>query len=306
MKFHITKTITVLFLILIIPASSAHSRKNTPYHKTQTIPAIKIASFNIQTFGTKKINRPRTLTVLAEIASNFDIIALQEIGSNRSAASEETCNKIMEIYVARINEITGENIYSFIRGDQYAIVYRTDKVKLKDYILYDGEETFSYPPLIANFETIHPDSNFDFSLITIHTSPKLAEEEIPALKTVIEETQNLYCEPDVICLGDFNADGKYYYEGGDGSLSGFDPEIYITGIPNFLDTTVADSANTYDRIQMTVNLNSDFTGESGVFRFGEIYDITECEGGRTKAGTEKAVSDHYPVWCEYYVDRDND
>jgi endonuclease/exonuclease/phosphatase family metal-dependent hydrolase len=305
-KFHITKNITVLFLILIIPASSAHSRKNTPYHKTQTIPAIKIASFNIQTFGIKKINRPRTLTVLAEIASNFDIIALQEIGSNRSAASEETCNEIMETYIARINEIAGENIYSFIRGDQYAIVYRTDKVKLNDYILYDGEETFSYPPLIANFETVHPDSNLDFSLITIHTSPKLAEEEIPALKAVIEETRDLYCEPDVICLGDFNADGSYFYEGDESHLSEFDPESYITGIPNYYDTTVADSDNTYDRIQMTINMRNDYTGKSGVFRFGEVYDITGCEGGRTKAGTEKAVSDHYPVWCEYFTDRDKD
>lgn len=304
MKFYITKIITFLFLLLIIPDSSAYSKKNTAPNKTQTIPVIKIASFNIQTFGTKKISRPRTLTVLAEIASNFDIIALQEIGSNRSAASEETCNEIMEIYTARINEITGENIYHFIRGDQYAIVYRTDKVKLNDYILYDGEEVFSYPPLIANFETIHPESNFDFSLVTIHTSPKFAEEEIPALKTVIEETQNLYCEPDVICLGDFNADGRYYNEGSDMQLYGFDPETYITGIPNSYDTTVADSDNTYDRIQMTINLSSDYTGGSGVFRFGKVYDITECEGGRTKAGTEKAVSDHYPVWCEYYIDRD--
>ena len=307
MKQHTLKYITVISLIILL------SNIQTPGIKSlnaadisQNDSVIKIASFNMQIFGKTKLNRPNTLTVLSKIASNFDIIALQEVGSNKSSTSDENCAEIMDTYVAKINEIAGKKIYSYIRGNQYAIVFRTDKIRVKQYTVYSGTESFSYSPLIANFKTLEKDSNFDFSLITIHTSPKLAGYEITALKTVIDETRNLYSEEDVICLGDYNADGSYYNEGSHEWLAGFDPEIYITGIPNSFDTTIADSENTYDRIEMTESLNSDYTGNSGVFRFGEFYNITECEGGKTTAGTEKAVSDHYPVWCEYHTDRDTD
>ncbi len=307
MKRYIKKPVLILLLIILIPVSSAWSLKeHTAKPNPVTDTTIKIATFNMQIFGKTKLRRPHTLTVLSEIASNFDIIALQEIGSNRSSASEETCNEILRVFVSRINSIVKDDLYSYICGNQYAIIYRTDKVKVNDYALYSGTESFSYTPLTANFNTIKKGDNFDFTIITVHTSPKLAEEEITSLKTAIDEIRELYSEPDVICLGDFNADGSYYDEGDKEWLSGFDPELYITGIPNSCDTTVALSDNTYDRIQMTMSLKSDFTGESGVFRFGGIYDITECEGGRTTAGTEKSVSDHYPVWCEYYTDRDTD
>jgi len=260
----------------------------------------------MQIFGQTKLNRPNTLHILVKIAAQFDIIALQEVGSNKSSTSDEKCTLIMNTYVDEINRLAGDDIYSYVQGNQYAIIYRNDKFKVKNYSLYTGDESFSYTPLIANFETIIEGSNFDFSIITIHTSPKLAEDEIPALKGVIDETKSLYSEPDVLCLGDFNADGSYYSEGDDEHLSGFDADLYITGIPNSFDTTVADSSNTYDRIQMTESVSGDYTGVSGVFRFGEVYDVTDCEGGRTTTGTEKAVSDHYPVWCEYYTDRDTD
>jgi len=300
------KIFTVLFLVIAVSAGSADNKKNTTESEERKHPVLRIASFNIQIFGRKKAGRPNTLTVLAEIASKFDIIALQEIGSNRSSASDERCIEILDIYVARINEIAGEDLYSYINGNQYAIVYRKDRVRVKDYILYDGVESFAYTPLIADFEMIEKGSNFDFSVITIHTSPELAVDEIPALKTVMKETENLFEESDVLCLGDFNADGSYYNEGSDEWLSGFDPEEYITGIPNHYDTTAADSENTYDRVQMTSGLARDFTGKSGVLRFDEHFDLSGCEGTKNTAGTARAVSDHYPVWCVYYADRDED
>ncbi len=306
MKGFALRSFTILFLILSVPGVPAEQTVHENTLKHREIPVLRIASFNIQIFGKTKASRPNTLSVLAKIASNFDIIALQEVGSNRSSASEETCAAIMDIYVARINEIAGENIYSYINGNQYAIVYRTDRVRVNDYMLYDGIESFSYTPLIANFETIQEGSNFDFSLITIHTSPGRAVDEIPALKTVMDEVERLYEEPDVLCLGDFNADGSYYDEGTEEWLRGFDPDFYITGIPNYYDTTVAPSDNTYDRMQMTRSFDTDFTGKSGVMRFDDHYDISGCEGTRKSEGRPRSVSDHYPVWCEYYIDMDED
>ena len=306
MKRVVLKSFTVLLLILSVPGFSTEQTVLEEGLKHRELPVLRITSFNIQIFGKTKAARPNTLSVLAEIGSNFDIIALQEVGSNRSSASDETCTEIMDIYVSRINEIAGEEIYSYINGNQYAIVYRTDRVRVKDYILYDGIESFTYTPLIADFETVEDGSNFDFSIINVHTSPGRAEDEIPALKTVMSEVERLYEEPDVLCLGDFNADGSYYDEGTGDWLRGFDPEFYITGIPNHYDTTVAPSDNTYDRMQMTRSFDADFTGGSGVMRFDEIYDLSGCEGTEKTEGQARAVSDHYPVWCEYYIDRDED
>jgi len=296
-----------LFLFIIVFSlnySSPAVNNSTPPVENTTI--LKIGSFNMQIFGNTKLSRPNTLTVLAKIVTNFDIIALQEVGSNNSSSSDATSTAIMDTFVDRINEIVGSDLYSYIRGNQYAIVYRTDKVKVNNYSVYTGTESFAYTPLIANFETIESGSNFDFSLITIHTSPSLAETEIPALKTVMDEVKTLYTEPDVICLGDYNADGSYYTEGSDDWLSGFDITAYITGILNSVDTTVALSSNTYDRIQMTKSLSTDYTGDADVFKFGDVYDLTSCEGTTTTAGTEDAISDHYPVWCEYYTDQDTE
>src|SRR5689334_8770839 len=43
--------------------------------------AIKIASFNIQVFGEKKVGDPRIVDMLVKISRHFDIIAVQEVRS---------------------------------------------------------------------------------------------------------------------------------------------------------------------------------------------------------------------------------
>lgn len=306
MEKYLIRVIIFLFVIILQSGCCSTDKKDSEEIVNNNSLKIKIASFNMCIFGNTKLSRINTFTVLAEIATNFDIIALQEVGSNNSTSSDATCISLMDAYISKVNELVGSNQYSYVRGNQYAIVYKIDRFTVNNYVLYTGTQTFTYTPLIANFTTTGTDNNFDFSLITIHTSPSLATTEIPALITVMNEVKTIYSEPDVICLGDYNADGSYYTEGTNDWLAGFDPSVYITGITNSYDTTVASSSNTYDRIQMTNSLSSDYAGAAGVFKFGDVYDVSVCEGTTTTVGTEEAVSDHYPVWCEYYVDKDID
>ena len=105
-------------------------------------------------------------------------------------------------------------------------------------------------------------------------------------------------EPDVICIGDFNADGSYYYEAD--YLHVFPTDRYGWLISNADDTTVADSDNTYDRIVTTRSLDEDHSGIVGVLRFDEVFDFSSL------SIFPKNVSDHFPVWAEFYVDRDTD
>jgi hypothetical protein len=96
----------------------------------------------------------------------------------------------------------------------------------------------------------------------------------------MDEVSASLAEPDVLCLGDFNADGSYYDEAGTsvtaasaamvaggGStstsssgqsstwLAGFSPDRFETLIPNGTDTTVASGTScTYDRMEISANL----------------------------------------------------
>jgi len=120
----------------------------------------------------------------------------------------------------------------------------------------------------------------------------------------IQEAAKEYGDPDVICAGDYNGDLPYYEEGSGENLAGFDG--CITGIPNSADTNVVSSLKTYDRMEMTDSLDTDFTGSWGVFIISDYYDILHCEGTGKTQGMEAALSDHYPVWCSFYEDRDTD
>jgi hypothetical protein len=66
--------------------------------------AIKIASFNIQVFGKAKASKPEIIEVLADIISQFDVVAIQEI-------RDKTGKAIKDLEVAV--DALGEN-YDFI------------------------------------------------------------------------------------------------------------------------------------------------------------------------------------------------
>ena len=83
-----------------------------------------------------------------------------------------------------------------------------------------------------------------------------------------------------------------------GYLSQGDTPLWL--ISNVVDTTVADSDNTYDRMVTTRSLDEDHTGMVGVLRFDEVFDFG------TLSTDPDDVSDHYPVWAEFYVGRDTD
>lgn len=265
---------------------------------------IRVGAFNIQNFGAKKAARPNTLAVLARVALAYDALAIEEVGSNGSQADEAACRAVLDAYVGKINEASGADSYAYVQADQFAVVYRKDSLELLGSAPYCGTRSFAYTPLTAFFRAVR--GNFDFVLVVVHVRPSRAASEIPALKTAMAEAGASYGEPDVACLGDFNADGRYYPEGEGDCLAGFPRPDYITVIPNWADTTVSRSSNAYDRIELTASLASDYSGSWGVVDLDETCDVSLCEGSSRTAGTEAALSDHYPVWARFYTDRDAD
>jgi len=286
-----------------VSSSSSSSVASSSSSTTTTSGTIKIASFNIQIFGATKVARANVLYTLAHIATRYDIIAIQEVGSN-GTPSESTATTVMNTYLAKINSIAGSGAYSYVRGHQYAFVYKNSTISKKASQLYSGSKSFTYTPLVGNFAV--KSGNFDFAMLTIHTSPTVATTEIPALTTAMSEVRTLYNEQDVICLGDYNADGSYYSPGSSGGdLAGFSSSTYVTVIKNGTDTTVSpNNSYTYDRMQLFTASAQDYTGNKGVLKFSSYYTISNLEGTTTTAGTEAALSDHYPIWAEFYAGRD--
>ncbi len=130
----------------------------------------------------------------------------------------------------------------------------------------------------------------------IHTKPEDATAEITFLPNVFSEAQTHTAEADVICLGDFNADGSYFNESSYSSI--FPSSTFDWLISNSLDTTQASSSNTYDRIVTYLASDEDFDGTAGVYRYDQVLSL-----GST---TPDQVSDHYPVYAEFWVGKDTD
>ncbi len=266
--------------------------------------SVVIGSYNVQAFGPAKIGRPNTRAALARVASRFDLLALQEVGSNASTASDATCEAVMAAFVESLDAVAGQPKYAYVRADQFAIVYRQDLFELLAWEPYSGSESFAYPPLAAHLRV--RGAPFDFVIVSVHIRPGAAAAEISSLRAAAQRFSERFAERDVMLVGDFNADGSYYEEGEGGFLAGFLPNSFITVVPNDADTTVAEGDNAYDRIQLTAAMIEDWTGSWSVVRPADLIDVSICEGPPSVAGTEAALSDHYPVRAEFWTQRDED
>ncbi len=69
-------------------------------------------------------------------------------------------------------------------------------------------------------------------------------------------------------------------------------------IPNSADTTVKESYCTYDKIIISDDTKEDYTDVAGVYRFDIKHNLSHDQSAQ--------VSDHYPVYAEFFVGRDKD
>ncbi len=245
---------------------------------------IKLAAFNLQVFGTTKAGKPEVMGVLSKIIRNYDVIAVQEIRDSSQTSLlklRDAVNSMGSPYDYVVSERLGRTTSK----EQYAYLYNTQTIQLigSPYTYPDSNDLFQREPYVANFKV--KNGNFDFVLITIHTDPDTATQEINDLTMVVEDAKSKYQgEGDFIVMGDLNADCTYFKENGQSPLRSSD---YNWVINNSVDTTTKSTDCTYDRIIITTPAKTDFTGEAGVFRFDTAYNLNY--------ESTIAVSDQYPV-----------
>ncbi len=257
---------------------------------------VKLAAFNLQIFGTTKAGKPEVMDVLSKTIRNFDIVAVQEIRDASQTALPALRDSINGMTGPKYDYVVSERLGRTDSKEQYAYLYNTQTIQQigSPYTYPDPNDLFQREPYVAEFKSRN--GSFDFVLITIHTDPDTAAQEINDLPAVVENAKGRYQEEgDFIIMGDFNADCAYFDEHSQSPLRSGD---YFWVINNSVDTTTKSTACTYDRIILAGQARTDFTGNSGVFRFDKAYNLTY--------DMTILVSDHYPVYAEFWNNRDMD
>jgi len=250
--------------------------------------SIKVMSFNIQIFGASKMAKPEVVRILVDLVSQADIIAVQEVRSQ----SIEPVERFMALLPAYYDYVIGPRQGRTSSKEQYWIIYNSQLFTVAEMDSWlDEHDIFERSPYAVYFKT---KGKLDFILINNHIQPSAAEKEIRALPKVATYYMDLWSDPDVMIVGDLNADGNYFNKK---LLDSIFPEADYKIIFTDEDTTLAASHNTYDRFIITSSLCDYFTGNFGVIRFDEIYNFEEL------SISPKQVSDHYPIWAEFLINK---
>lgn len=212
-------------ILLFIAGLSGCVENDEPTDST-----FSIASWNLKIFGPTKASNETLLNYYADKLDEYDIFIVQEIRDISGSAIQQLASKLPE-YEYVISERAGQTSSK----EQYAVFYN-NRATLLDTYDYTSEyqSDMQRPPFMTKFSI----DDWTFSLFTIHTDPDDVTNELTHFENIVGNPTS-----DTIILGDLNADGDYYDE---------DNIIHFTNwkwiITNDIDTTVAASDNTYDRI----------------------------------------------------------
>lgn len=282
-----------------IPSPSPTSSGNIPSADTSTPKpdisgTIRIGTFNIQNLGPTKIGKAEVVSVLVAIIRKYDVIAIDEISDKTNITAYRLLDSINNHQQNKYNLIlsprTGQQANNLSSQEQYGFYYNTATIKdLGQSMLYN-DSTYDYfcrEPFLAHFKATN--GNFSFVLCAIHTKPEAALAEIRSLHEVMTWAKTWYAnEDDFIALGDFNASCTYVSPYQLDTLE-IRKKSYKWAIADTVKTNLSSKQCAYDRIVMTSPATvQNYTGNWGVDR----------------CFTSKTISDHWPVWAEFYTNKD--
>jgi deoxyribonuclease-1-like protein len=264
-----------------VPAASAASIAAPPAGGS-----LRLATFNIQVFGAKKAGRRGVMRQLAQIVQRYDLVAIQEVKD----AKQQVCRQLLALINASgadfdfvLSPRTGLQSDDRSSQEQYAYFFRKARVRVAgEPVLYDdsAHDYFQREPYLTRFEL--DGGREDLVLINIHTRPRSALAEIAALEAVfVWARAHFAAEQDFIALGDFNAGCGYASEDALDALP-LHGQAYDWVVPHSADTNLAKASCPYDRIVVASPRRDGYVLDWGVDR----------------AFSDRAVSDHWPVWVE--------
>lgn len=121
--------------------------------------SLKLAAFNIRSFGESKISNATISSYIVQILSRYDIAVVQEVRDSHLKAVKKLLDKLNEkgpdTYQHVVSEPLGRSTYK----ERYLFVFRPDQVSVLDWYMYDdgcepcGNDTFNREPAIIKFSS---------------------------------------------------------------------------------------------------------------------------------------------------------
>eukprot|EP01043_Picozoa_sp_COSAG02_P037339 COSAG02_NODE_2793_length_8017_cov_6.303738_3_plen_667_part_00 len=263
---------------------------------------LRVGSWNIQNFGNAKSGRPAVMDTIGGVAARYDVLSVQELSqmpTNPGPCSVDgttgaaACSLLAALNVAAAprtfalaaspRACTVDSCTAETYNEQYMAVWDVEKIELLSSAVYpDPDGEFERDPWAVHLREIT--SETEFALLAIHTPPSAAEAEVLAMGSVLSWAATSLCD-NVLLVGDFNADGSYanedvvwstlFAETHESSTLG---NAFVQVVDNAVDTTVAASSNTYDRIIISASLQSASIAAGGgvgtVFAFDQELDLS--------------------------------
>ncbi|XP_054445194.1 deoxyribonuclease-1 [Pteronotus mesoamericanus] len=255
---------------------------------------LRIAAFNIQSFGETKMSNATLSNYIVQILSRYDIVLVQEVRDNHLTAVGKLLDRLNQenpnAYHYIASEPLGRNSYK----ERYLFLFRPDQVTVLDSYQYDdgcepcGNDTFSREPAVVKFSSPFTQVK-EFAIIPLHAAPLDAVAEINSLYDVYLDVRQKWDMEDVMLMGDFNAGCSYVTHAHWASIRLRTIPAFQWLIPDTADTTVTSTHCAYDRIVVAGTLlqNAIVPYSAAPFDFQAAYGLSNQ--------TAQAISDHYPV-----------
>nr|XP_034305329.1 deoxyribonuclease-1 [Crassostrea gigas] len=253
---------------------------------------LLICAFNIKTFGKAKMSDAEIAEYIKQIVLRYDVILIQEIRDISGEAIQQlwTMVNATRPYGMTISERLGRSSYK----EQYAYFYRLSSLQLVGTHQYDDgpddyTDIFEREPYSVLLQPIGGSIGDAFALTGIHAKPDDAVAEIGHLETVYYDVYNHWRIPNIIVLGDFNADCSYASEAELSTKAFYTNPMYQWLIDSNADTTTSTTDCAYDRIVVTGNrmVTSVIPGTAEIYRFDQVFSLSYDRA--------YDLSDHYPV-----------
>lgn len=251
---------------------------------------VRVASFNIQVFGEKKLANSQAAEVLARVIRYFDVVAIQEIRD----ASDDLLPRFLQLVNAdgsHYSYVIGPRLGRSNSKEQYAFIYDAASIECDRenvYTVDDPDDLLHREPLVAGFRVRGPppERAFTFTLIDIHTDPDEAQAELNVLDDVFRAVRDDgRGEDDILLLGDLNADDHHLGELGQ--------MAYITWVISGVPTNTR-GTHLYDNVLFDSRATVEYARHAGVFDLMHEFHLSLQDA--------LAVSDHLPIWAEFNLE----
>ena len=297
-KYRFLLGISILFFGLILSCankennisySSNYASAKTVSNKEVIGEPFSILSWNIQDFGSSKSDE--VIEQIAEIVRDYDIVAIQEVVTNRGGAravaklADELNRKGTE-WDYKVSKKTPSPPY---KTEKYAYLWKTSKVQVvgKPWLWTKYKNIIERSPYLIRFKLKKTD--FSFLLASYHSRKYdlHPEKELEKLKLLPIE----YPNDRILIAGDFNIE--------------YDNEHYGILYDNGFEATVRNKRTT---IKKDLNPSTENLYRAIDNIFYEYDDIKLLEAntinftlGHTDINAARKISDHIPVIGEYLL-----